>query len=121
LIGVHIIFISDILTEEHYYEGYFCAPEEIGQKEITSKGLLIIRSELVAGDNTDIRLKVEFKGLISQKYLFGYFGKDNPFMIIKRKLKSTDDDEDGYLKVYESDPEEDNLSPVFKFPNLTKL
>lgn len=58
-IGTIHVMISEIIDANHY-EGYFCDREELGISEVHSKGELIVSSSIVAGDNSDLQLKVDF-------------------------------------------------------------
>ena len=106
--------MSEII-DDHHYDGSFSDQRELGMSEFTSKGQLIVKSQLVEGDNSDLQLKVEFKALKSQKIL-RYFGKDRPFLIIKWKLKKEISEDDSFVKVFESSYIDDTLSPIFRLP-----
>ena len=63
--GVHQTHLNEIIGDEKIYSGHFCKPEEVGKPEITSKGLIILWTAVVAGDNSDLKLRIKFYNIKS--------------------------------------------------------
>lgn len=58
LIGIHRVHLNEIIGDQKIYQGHFCKEEEVDAFEKTSKGQIILRSIVMAGDNSDLKMKL---------------------------------------------------------------
>lgn len=80
--------------------------------KIRKPGILIIRTDVVKGDHSEVRMTLKIDSLNSQKKCFGLLGRDKPFVRLSRKHAINDGDQ-SYVKIYESPNQAGTINPEF--------
>lgn len=109
-IGDHLTELACLIgAKQQTYEGKLSTPK------IPNRGTLIVRTDVVSGDNNEYSFSVRVENLPSKKKLF-CLGSNSPFLVIRRAFSVSDNGQ--FVKVMTTDNQPGNQSPHFDFHKL---